>query len=78
MSHPSTYSSTKLPHRPVDRLKVPAGLVSETLDHREILQGVREFYLNLMRTNQSGAFRRWHSPELARRAYEEHIRLAEQ
>lgn len=63
---------------PVDNIGVPAGLIGQALDHPEILQGVREFCLNVMRANQSGMFRRWHSPELARRSYEEHIRLAEQ
>lgn len=63
---------------PVDNVTIPTGLVGQALDHPEILQGVREFCLNLMRSGQSGIFRRWHSRELARRAYEEHIRVTEQ
>lgn len=60
---------------PVDNVGIPTGLIGQALDHPEILQGVREFCLNLMRLNQSGLFRRWHSRELTRRAYEEHVRL---
>ena len=63
---------------PVDNVTIPTGLVGRALDHPDILQGVREFCLNLMRSGQSGIFRRWHSRELARRAYEEHIRVTEQ
>lgn len=63
---------------PVDNVTIPTGLVGQALNHPEILQGVREFCLNLMRSGQSGIFRRWHSRELARRAYEEHIRVTEQ
>ncbi|GAA4106061.1 GIY-YIG nuclease family protein [Enteractinococcus coprophilus] len=62
----------------VDNVTIPTGLVGQALDHPDILQGVREFCLNLMRSGQSGIFRRWHSRELARRAYEEHIRVTEQ
>ncbi|OAV62889.1 hypothetical protein A6F49_04325 [Enteractinococcus helveticum] len=62
----------------VDKLEVPTGFIGQALDHPEILQGVRKFCLDLMRSNQSGLFRRWHSRELARRAYEEHIMLTEQ
>ncbi|WP_343956486.1 GIY-YIG nuclease family protein [Yaniella flava] len=63
---------------PVDNVTIPTGYVARALDHVEILQGVREFCLNLMRANQSGMFRRWHSRELARRAYEEHVRVTDQ
>lgn len=63
---------------PVDNVTIPTGLVGKALDHPAILQGVREFCLNLMRSGQSGIFRRWHSRELARRAYEEHIRVTQQ
>ena len=62
---------------PVDNVIIPTGLVGQALDHPDILQGVREFCLNLMRSGQSGIFRRWHAPELARRAYEEHVRVLE-
>lgn len=62
---------------PVDRLAVPTGFIGQALDHPEILQGVRKLCLDLMRANQSGLFRRWHSRELARRAYEEHVMLSE-
>lgn len=62
---------------PVDRLTVPTGLLGQALDHPELLQGVRKLCLDLMRSNQSGIFRRWHSRELARRAYEEHIMVTE-
>ena len=58
---------------PVDRMAVPTGLLGQALDQPEILQGVRKLCLDLMRSNQSGIFRRWHSRELTRRAYEEHI-----
>lgn len=60
---------------PVDNLGILTGLIGQALDHPKILQGVREFCLNLMRSGQSGIFRRWHSRELARRAYEEDIRV---
>ena len=63
---------------PVDNIGVPTGHIGQALEHPEILQGVREFCLNLMRSNQSGLFRRWHSRELTRRAYEEHVRLTAQ
>lgn len=62
---------------PVDNVAIPTGLIGQALDYPEILQGVREFCLNLMRSNQSGLFRRWHSRELTRRAYEEHVRVTE-
>ena len=62
---------------PVDRLAVPTGLLGQALDQPEILQGVRKLCLDLMRSNQSGIFRRWHSRELTRRAYEEHIIVTE-
>src|SRR5699024_8470620 len=62
---------------PVDNVAIPTGLVGQALDHPDILRGVREFCLNLMRSGQSGMFRRWHSRELARRAYEEHLRVLE-
>lgn len=63
---------------PVDNVGIPTGLVGQALDHPEILQGVRELCLNLMRSGQSGIFRRWHARELTRRAYEEHIRVTQQ
>lgn len=63
---------------PVDNAEIPTGYIHNALDHPEILQGVREFCLNLMRDNQAGMFRRWHSRELTRRAYEEHMRLRDQ
>lgn len=63
---------------PVDNVTIPTALVGHALDHPDILQGVPEFCLNLMCSGQSGIFRRWHSRELARRAYEEHIRVTEQ
>lgn len=59
---------------PVDNLMIPTGFVGQALDHPVILQGVREFCLNLMRSSQSGLFRRWHSRELTRRVYEEYLR----
>ncbi|GAA2046275.1 hypothetical protein GCM10009720_28950 [Yaniella flava] len=62
---------------PVDNVGVPTGYIRQALEHPEILQGVRQFCLNLMRSNQSGMFRRWHSRELTRRAYEEHIRITD-
>lgn len=62
---------------PADNLTIATGLVGQALDHPEILQGVREFCLNLMRSSQSGLFRRWHSRELTRRAYEQHLRVTE-
>ena len=62
---------------PVDNMTIPTGFVGQALDHPEILQGVREFCLNLMRSSQSGIFRRWHSRELTRRAYEEHLRVVD-
>lgn len=62
----------------VDRLTVPTGFIGQALDHPEILQGVRKCCLDLMRSGQSGLFRRWHSRELTRRAYEEHIMSIDQ
>jgi len=62
---------------PVDNVCIPTGHVAQALDHPEILQSVRQFCLNLMRSNQPDMFRRWHSRELSRRAYEEHIRATE-
>jgi hypothetical protein len=73
MIHQPTY-----PIGPVDHVMIPTGQVGQALDHPEICQAVRELCLNLMRSNQSGLFRRWHSPELARRAYEEHVRVLQQ
>lgn len=73
MSHQSSYSIG-----PVDNVTIPTGYVAQALDHPEILQGVREFCMNVMRAGQSGMFRRWHSRELTRRAYEEHIRITAQ
>ena len=74
---PSFMDSPSYRVGPVDRLAVPTGMIGQALDRPEILQGVRKFCLDLMRSNQSGIFRRWHSRELARRAYEEHIWLTE-
>src|SRR5699024_6112798 len=62
----------------VDNVGIPTGLVGQALHLTEILQGVRELCLNLMRSGQSGIFRRWHARELTRRAYEEHIRVTQQ
>lgn len=74
---PTFFRQPKYRIGPVDNLGIPTGLIGQALDHPEILQGVREFCLNLMRASQSGLFRRWHSRELTRRAYEEHVRVTE-
>lgn len=64
IEHHSFYSLTA-----VDNLTVPLGALGEVFAIDHVANGFRELALHFMRKNQSGTFRRWHSPELARRAY---------
>lgn len=54
-----------------DAVYIPTGMLGELLKYEEIRLAFTNFCLTLMRQNKSGLFRRWHSPELARLAYEQ-------
>ncbi len=66
---PHVIESVEYPLTPVDLLVVPVGLVGEVFKIGHVAAGFRRLALDLMRKNQVGMYRRWHSPELARRAY---------
>lgn len=53
----------------VDQVIVPLGRVAEALQQQQVLTALRELVLALMRSSTSAKFARWHSEELARRAY---------
>ncbi|WP_160159463.1 GIY-YIG nuclease family protein [Actinomyces culturomici] len=55
----------------MDQITVPVGLLPELMDIAFMQSAVRRTSLALMRKGPSSMFKRWHSPELARRAYEE-------
>lgn len=55
----------------IDRVLVPVGEVSTLLrEEGTAVVALRRLVLDLMRSGTSAKFQRWHSPELARRAYE--------
>lgn len=54
---------------PVTHLIVPLGRVYDALQHPTVLASLRKLVLMLMRSSTSAKFARWHSAELARRAF---------
>ncbi|MDO5535339.1 MAG: GIY-YIG nuclease family protein [Propionibacteriaceae bacterium] len=54
----------------VDQVIVPLGRIGAALDDERTLAAVRTLVLALMRSSTSAKFARWHSAELARRAFE--------
>lgn len=62
----------------VDCIDLPTGLLTDLFQDPEILQGTRELCLDLMRSNQAGMFRRWHSAELTRQAYKTFLEKTEE
>ncbi len=55
----------------MDQITVPVGRLPELMDIAFMQSAVQRTSLTLMRKGPSSMFKRWHSPELARRAYEE-------
>lgn len=54
----------------IDRVVTPLGNVRSLLQRDDAVAALREFVLRLMCSGTSGKFARWHSQELARRAYQ--------
>lgn len=54
---------------PVDQVMVPVGQVSEVLEDLLAVAALRKLILTLMRSGTATKFSRWHSAEMARRAY---------